>query len=132
MANLTVMVIDDDDFTQELLQGMLEAQGISEVHQATDGRKALRQLAALPQPPDALICDVFMPDMDGIEFLDELAKLHYAGGVVLISGMDMTMLSVARDMAVSQGLSVLGAFIKPVTADVLAQALGLCAQLRST
>jgi CheY-like chemotaxis protein len=121
----SVLVIDDDDFTQVLFQGMLEDWGIADVHLAGNGREALRLMAALPRPPDVLICDVFMPDMDGIEFLEVLAQKKYAGSVVLVSGMNMDMMVVARDLALSNGLRVVGAFIKPVKADLLAHTLGL-------
>lgn len=128
----SVMVVDDDDFTQELFQGMLENWGIAAVHLASNGREALRRMGALAQPPDVLICDVFMPDMDGIEFLEVLAQKKYAGRIVLVSGMNMDMMVVANDVAVSNGLRVLGAFVKPVRAEVLAHALGLDAQFKAS
>jgi CheY-like chemotaxis protein len=131
MSIQSVMVVDDDDFTRELFQGMLEDLGIAEVKLADNGREALRLMTALPKAPDVLICDVFMPDMDGIEFLDVLAQKKYAGHVVLVSGMNMDMMVVARDVAVGNGLNVLGAFVKPVKADVLAHVLGLDMQFKT-
>lgn len=125
MTMQSVLVVDDDDFTQDLFQGMLEQWGIRQIHLAGNGRSALRQMAAMEKAPDLLICDVFMPDMDGIEFLDVLAEQKFAGAIVLVSGMNMDMMVVARDVALANGLRVLGAFVKPVKADVLADVLGL-------
>ncbi len=125
MTMQSVLVVDDDDFTQDLFQGMLEQWGIKQIHLAGNGRSALRQMAAMEKAPDLLICDVFMPDMDGIEFLDVLAEQKFAGAIVLVSGMNMDMMVVARDVALANGLRVLGAFVKPVKADVLADVLGL-------
>ena len=119
----SVLIVDDDDFSQELLSAMLTALGVTEVHFAGDGRVGLRTLAAMPRPPDYLICDVFMPDMDGIEFLGELAKRRYAGGVILVSGMNIEMLAIAQQVALSDGINILGSFTKPVPKAALAEAL---------
>lgn len=119
----SVLVVDDDEFSQDVLSALLHDQGVSDVHTACNGRDALRTLARMPHPPEVLICDVFMPDMDGIEFLDQLGKRHFEGSVILVSGMNIEMLEIARDVAVNNGLKVLGAFVKPLHRDVLAQAL---------
>jgi CheY-like chemotaxis protein len=68
-----------------------------------------------------------MPDMDGIEFIDALTSQGYSGDVILVSGQDIAMMAIAREMAISQGLQLLGAFTKPVSQAVLAQALALAA-----
>ena len=83
----------------------------------------LRALAALPRQPDFLICDVFMPDMDGIEFLDQLTKNNYQGGIILVSGQDITMMAIAQQVAVADGLKMIGAFTKPVSIARLTEAL---------
>jgi CheY-like chemotaxis protein len=117
------MVVDDDSYSQELFTEMLTALGIENIRTASSGRIALSTLAKLPHPPDLLICDVFMPDMDGIEFLSELAKRNFQGGIVLVSGMDIRMMDIAREMAVADGLKLLGAYAKPVPQAELGRAL---------
>ena len=124
-ASCSVLVVDDDEFSCELFSEMLAAHGVAEIRTASNGQLALRTLAAMACAPDFLICDIFMPDMDGIEFLDHLAKQRYQGGILLVSGMNIEMLAIAREVAISDGLKVLGAFTKPVRHEVLAQALGL-------
>jgi response regulator of citrate/malate metabolism len=44
-------------------------------------------------PPEYLFCDVFMPDVDGIEFLAQVADLRFAGSVVSMSAGDAHILS---------------------------------------
>lgn len=122
-AGQRVLVVDDDVFSQEFLAEMLTELGISEVLRASNGREALRSLANLPQAPALLICDVYMPDMDGIEFLDQLAKQAYAGGVMLISGEDVQMLDIALQVAKANGLDLVGAYTKPVAMEVLADTM---------
>ena len=117
------LVVDDDSFIQEFFSEMLMALGVSDIHTASSGRIALRTLARLPRQPDVLICDIFMPDMDGIEFLSELAKNGYQGGIILVSGLDITMMAIAQEVARASGLKLLGAYTKPVPQSVLAQAL---------
>lgn len=124
-AQRSVLVVDDDEFAHEVLREMLGVLDITTVHSALDGRKALKVLAVLEPAPDYLICDVFMPDMDGIEFLEQLASQGYPGGVVILSGVDAQMLSLSRDIAATNGLKVLGAFIKPITLQQLSAALEL-------
>lgn len=121
----SAMVVDDDPFTQVALSGMLTHLGASDVRVAGDGRQALRAMAEMKQPPEFVICDVFMPEVDGIELLDELAKRQYRGSVILVSGMSIETLSIARDVAISAGLKVLGAFPKPLPEYLLADLLGL-------
>lgn len=124
-ASPSVLVVDDDEFAHDVLREMLGLLGVSTVHTADDGRKALKVLAGLQPPPDFLICDVFMPDMDGIEFLEQLAGQAYPGGIVILSGVDAQMLSLSRDLAATNGLNILGAFIKPVGLQQLSKALEL-------
>jgi response regulator of citrate/malate metabolism len=66
-----------------------------------------------------------MPDMDGIEFLGELTKQGYQGGIILVSGQDITMMAIAQEVAVSDGLKMLGAYTKPVPLSVLSETLAL-------
>ena len=120
----TVLVVDDDPFGCELLRSMLQSLGISQVDVACNGRDALQHIAQASQPPDYLISDLFMPDMDGIDLINSLVASHYGGGVILLSGVDVEMLSLARDIAQGQGLKVLGAFVKPLQREALASLLG--------
>ena len=117
------LVVDDDELTQELLREMLSDLGFSQVHSALDGRQALKMLADLQHPPQFLVCDIFMPEMDGFEFLDKLAALKFAGGVILMTGGDPEMLKMARDISVASGLKVTGTFLKPISTEQLSHAL---------
>ena len=69
----TVLVVDDDAFTRDYVRELLQCSGITEVQTAVNGRDALALLSRRTGAPDFLICDVFMPEMDGFEFLEHLA-----------------------------------------------------------
>ncbi len=120
----SVLVVDDDPFSCELLQEMLLTLGITDVTVAGNGQEALRHLND-GATPDYLISDLYMPDMDGIDLINSLTTLPYRGGLILLSGVDVEMLSLARQIAQDQGLQVLGAVMKPLRLDQLSALLGL-------
>jgi CheY-like chemotaxis protein len=121
----SVLIIDDDEFSRAMLRKVLTSLGVSDIHDAVNGLDGLRVLNRLETPPDFMICDVFMPDMDGIEFVGALVKLQYEGGLLLVTGGNIGMLEVANEIAQIQGLNVLGTFTKPVLAQALGRAMGL-------
>jgi CheY-like chemotaxis protein len=121
-----ILLLDDDAFSLELLRDMLESVGSFDVHSETDGRSALARIAQ--RAPDVMICDLSMPDMDGIEFLHAAASAGYRGRVMLVSGMDTSVRKAAERLARAQGLNVLGAWRKPMElADLQATLLPLVA-----
>lgn len=62
-----VLVVDDDAAIRDLFAAILEEEGGYEVVLAADGREALGRLAQAPV--DAIICDINMPTMNGIELI---------------------------------------------------------------
>ena len=125
---LRILLLDDDPFMLSLLEDMLEDLGQFDVASATSAKIALSLLR--DTPPDLLVCDLSMPDMDGIEFLRLLAESHYEGTVVLLSGMDAGVLKAAERLAMAQGLTILGACKKPVASAELGDLVGLAAMYR--
>ncbi len=64
-----VLAVDDHAEIRRLVQINLERNGY-EVVTAADGREALDKLKE--DPPDLILCDVIMPQMDGFAFLKEV------------------------------------------------------------
>ena len=118
-----VLVVDDDEYSQDLASRTLGTLGFTQIQTARNGKDGLCVMDVMPRPPDFLICDIFMPDQDGIEFMGALAERAYQGGVILVSGGDTQMLAIAGLIATKSGLKVLGAFTKPLQQDQLSQAL---------
>jgi CheY-like chemotaxis protein len=116
-----VLLLDDDRFMLELLTDMLAELGRFEVFAEADAESALATLAA--RAPDFLICDLALPDMDGIEFLQAAAGRGFAGQVLLVSGMDAGVREAANELARVLGLRMAGAFRKPIGLDQLRGAL---------
>src|SRR5258708_27760987 len=66
-----VAVIDDDAAIRAML---VQALGSTyTVYEAADGEQALAMLTAIP-PPDAIVCDVMMPRLDGLALIKILRK----------------------------------------------------------
>jgi CheY-like chemotaxis protein len=59
-----VLLVDDDPLILEILRTILDLEEF-EVTTVADGRQALASVAA--SPPDVVVCDVMMPEVDGFE-----------------------------------------------------------------
>jgi len=66
LAGARLLVVDDSSINLELAQYMLESEGAL-VSVATDGAQAVALLSQTPHTFDAVLMDVHMPVMDGLE-----------------------------------------------------------------
>lgn len=124
---LRVLLLDDDPFMLEVLHDMLDELGAFDVLRETCARRALSTLPA--NAPDLLVCDLSLPEMDGIEFMQAAARTGFSGGVLLLSGLDMGVRHAAERLAAAYGLRVLGSFAKPLSLESLR---GVVAALMAT
>jgi len=76
-----ILIADDNGLVRKLLRGMLERDGGWEVAGARDGREAV--LKAQELKPDAVILDLAMPVMDGLEAAREIGKALPSAPVIL-------------------------------------------------
>jgi EAL domain-containing protein (putative c-di-GMP-specific phosphodiesterase class I)/CheY-like chemotaxis protein len=113
------LVVDDDEFMLKILARTLESLGYQAIATCTSGAEALSRLKRETEPPHILLCDLNMPEMDGVEFLRKLAEIGYDGAIVLISGEDKRILSTVETLARAHRLYILGHLEKPVTPDQL-------------
>jgi len=68
----TIMIIDDSASLRQVVAIALKGAGYN-VTEASDGRDALNKLTG--QKINLIICDVNMPNMDGISFVKEMKTL---------------------------------------------------------
>ena len=118
-AGFGALVIDDDDFSRRTAVRLLHRLGAGAVTEAAGGREGIAAAGAYDGRLDLILCDLRMPELDGIETIRGLASLRSEASIVLVSGADMRVLRAARDMAGALGLRSLRAVAKPLTLDEL-------------
>ena len=77
-----ILVVDDEVQIRTLLSRMLELEGY-EVCQAGDCRTALKQLEF--QSPDVVLCDVFLPDGNGVDLVSSVKKTAPNVEIILLT-----------------------------------------------
>jgi CheY-like chemotaxis protein len=117
-GSLSVLVVDDDDLQRQFLARLLARAGIGPLFWATNGRAALEAFRE-GQPIDVVVCDLLMPEMDGIEFLKQVSDEGFAPSIVISSGADEDTQREMESVARTHGLRVLGFIPKPVSVDAL-------------
>jgi CheY-like chemotaxis protein len=78
-----ILVVDDDEMVRSTVKAMLESRG-HEVAVAVDGEDGLRQLQK--QSFDLVLCDIFMPNKDGIGTLREVRRVSADLPVIIMTG----------------------------------------------
>ncbi|NVO06236.1 MAG: response regulator [Rhodoferax sp.] len=121
---LRVLAVDDDEINLDIVQELLAQVGVTDVHLAASGLLGLKSLRTLHNV-DYVVLDIYMPDMDGIEFIAALAELGYTGALIIVSGVNIETLELTRQLAQASGIRVAAALEKPVQGAALARAMGL-------
>ena len=116
-----VLVVDDDPILRAIAESHFKKRGAREIESAGDGIEALQILDGGGNPPSFLLCDLNMPNMDGIKFLRHLEQRHFGGAVAIVSGEHDTVISLAESVAKAHNLNIVGTLQKPLRADALDQ-----------
>ena len=76
-----VLIVDDDEQLREFVRVNLEMDGylVREAGSAAEGLAALED-----EPPDLVLLDVMMPEVDGFEMLRRMQERHGLGSVPVI------------------------------------------------
>jgi len=77
-----VMVVDDEEEIRNILTHVLEKKGIR-VITASDGIQAMQKIYI--EPPDAVLLDIRMPGLNGMEVLKKIKEVDNDLPVVLIT-----------------------------------------------
>ena len=121
---LTVMIVDDEP-TQRLAVTLLcRSIGTERVVAHETAMQALQDLATSAENIDLVICDLDLPEMDGIELIRRIAGLPgRIPPLLILSGHDTAVLTSVEAMGQSYGLTMLASERKPLSRDVLEPAL---------
>jgi len=122
MTLKTALIVDDDETSRDVAHGILTSLGIGEIFLAHDGKEAARKLNSLTRI-DLILCDIIMPERDGIEFISDLVATGYAGGLILMSSKGSQFMDLTKLIAKRKNLQLWGTLNKPLIADEVALAL---------
>jgi CheY-like chemotaxis protein len=112
LASKRILVIDDNASSRELVRFALEPR--YNVEEATDGRDALSRIHS--KPPDLVLMDIQMPEMDGYETLHEIRADPEFALVPVVAITAFAMLE-DRQKAFEAGFD--GYFAKPINIAAL-------------
>src|SRR5918998_6454010 len=77
----TILIVDDDPRLREFVRVNLEMDGYS-VREAANAEEGLAALEE--EPPDLILLDVMMPEVDGFEMLRRMQERHGVGAIPVI------------------------------------------------
>ncbi len=115
MTNGKILVVDDSRMVRQHVQRTLTAAGFL-VSEAADGVEALEKLESEPDTK-LVVCDVNMPKMNGLEFLERLRSMN--------SSIPVVMLTTEGEPGLIRRAKALGAkgwIVKPFKAELLVAA----------
>ena len=118
---ITTLFVVDDDIEVATLIGVIAERAGFKVVTICDSTKVFEALKHCE--PDAIVLDLQMPGLDGIQVLRALAEREAQAGVLLVSGMDERIRAAAETFGSEKGLHLLGTMHKPFDPEELLQTL---------
>jgi DNA-binding NtrC family response regulator len=110
-----ILLVDDDDAVRDVLYDLFSEEHMC--HAAATAEQALAYLSE--QTYDAVLTDISMPGLSGLELLSHLRREQPDTPVIVISGIG--------DREHAEGLTRLGAFdfiLKPFSLEAVEQSVG--------
>jgi DNA-binding NarL/FixJ family response regulator len=114
--SLRVLIADDHRLFREGLRGVLEADGLEVVGEATDGHGALALARGIC--PDVVVLDLRMPGLSGLEVLRELTASCPEVQTVMLTASDSN-----ADVLAALAGGACGYLLKDTRADRLADSI---------
>ncbi len=119
LAELTYLVVEDNEFQRRWLVAMLSNLGAKNILEASDGLAALNILQDASQGVDICFIDLNIPGMDGMELIRHMAKSDNPVSIILASALDPSLVFSVETMSQAYGVNLLGTIVKPATPEVL-------------
>ena len=119
MTSKKLLVVDDEIGFAKFVEGVAEDLDFDVL--LTDDPLEFGNLYS--NDIDIVVLDLFMPNTDGIELLRFLSDNKSKASVILMSGKDAGVLHTAQELALEQGVKVLGVLQKPFRSEDLEKVL---------
>lgn len=125
----SVLLVDDHAFQREYMAQQVRTDIGVEVECAGSGAQALEML--MRKRYELVICDLAMPDMDGVVFIQRLAALNVKPDLVVLSSQPVSLIQLVERLAISLGFRHLSALTKPLDTGLLSAAMRRFESIRS-
>lgn len=114
-----ILVVDDDPILRARLAAYYVEKHGATVTEAENGIEARTIVQAQAGDFDLVLCDLNMPEEDGIEFLNALGRFGFKGAVAIISGEILATIEMAGILAQNHGLNFVRSLRKPLKTEQL-------------
>jgi len=115
-----LVILDDEPAIGQLIVEIAEAAGVACKYSSDPS--GFMQTVSEWEPTHVAI-DLKMPEMDGLEVMEHLARLGCSADIIILSGADERVLDAAARSAADYGLSFAGVLTKPFTPKALVRLL---------
>jgi DNA-binding NtrC family response regulator len=116
MGKPLLIVVDDEPDMAELVQTIGEMAGFDS--KMTTSAKEFQKVYSETEP-SLIVMDIVMPDMDGNELLQWLAKQQCSVPVIIMSGYKGKYIDVTKHIGDARGIQIIGTLTKPIAMDRL-------------
>jgi two-component system chemotaxis response regulator CheY len=86
LAKLRILIVDDERSVVKLLQMMLRDIAVTQMFTAKDGAEALKFLGDCNNVVNLIICDWNMPQMTGLELLQQIRAANTGMAFMMVTG----------------------------------------------
>ena len=105
-----ILIVDDGEDMAELISDIVQMKHFEPLTTfgAEEGLERLRDENVI-----GAFVDMFMPEMDGIEFIHSVGQVGPSIPIVLMSGHDATYMRYAKDIGECRNINIVGMLAKP-------------------
>ena len=82
---MTMLIVDDSNIIRRRIERTTQIDGLKVVGKASNGLEAVKMFKA--SMPDVVTMDITMPEMDGIECVQNLVALHPEVLILIVSAL---------------------------------------------
>ena len=109
-----VLVIDDDPLIHAICEAFFRSKFHCPILSATTGAEALEIVGEQQRKLSLILCDLKMPDVDGVQFLRQIKEIDSKIPVIIISGEADRIIALAESIAVSHEINIICSLKKPL------------------
>ena len=125
MCAMSVLIVEDHHFQREYLKSLFKAEGVHRIEIAADGHEALQWLDK--RDFDLVLSDLMMPELDGVQFIQQLSLSKRPPRLALMSSSSRRMLGSACTVAEMLGIEVIDTISKPAMPASIRSLIKKCA-----